>query len=94
MKRINAGLAIREIAERREFNAGNLWGRWDNYPDEDGQKFVVYSYRQWIAIYDKESNSWQVNTEKYSRTTSKHQNHVKRAISLWQAVAGVVALNA
>lgn len=90
MKRINAGKAIGEIARCEDFNAGNLWGRWGS----DNAQYVVYSYRQWIAIYDKESNSWQVNTEKYSVTTSKHQNYCKRAIGLWQAVQGVVALNA
>ncbi len=81
MRRINSNQALEEIASKREFNAGNLWGRWDNYPSEDGTKFIVYSYRQWIAIYDKTSDAWTLNTEKYSRTTSKHQNYTRRAIN-------------
>ena len=82
MKRINVRQAIDAIASKEEFNAGNLWGRWDSYPAEDGERYIVYSYRQWIAIFNKTSNEWELNTNKYSVTTSKHQNFTRRAIGV------------
>jgi len=78
-KRINARLAMNEIVHKRDFNAGNFWGRWE---DDKGQgEYRIFSYRQCIGTYYLADATWILDGKKYSMTTSKHQNYLKRAIN-------------
>ena len=47
--------------------------------DQNAMDFIVYSYHTPIAWHTAEG--WYVVEQKFSVTTSKHQNAVKRAIS-------------
>jgi len=76
-KRINARLAMNEIVHKREFNAGNFWGRWT----DDDTQYQVYSYRQLIGTFHLADETWILDKDKYSMTTSKHQNYLKRAVN-------------
>jgi hypothetical protein len=58
---------------------GTLFGAWMG---ETGA-YVVYSYSlTWpLVVYDLEADTWFVNTDKYSRTTSAHLTHVRRGVT-------------
>jgi hypothetical protein len=85
------------IADRVAFTGNNLYGVLGSLtgsviydtgrlPDEyeqqlrlDQPSYIVYSYGTPIAWYcDK---GWFIPDAKYSTTTSKHQNYVRRAIA-------------
>jgi hypothetical protein len=83
------------IADRVAFTGNNLYGVVTPYdghiqcgrlPEEfcdqlklDQPDFVVYSYATPIAWHcDK---GWFIPDAKYSTTTSKHQNYVRRAVA-------------
>ena len=70
---------MQEIVYKRDFNAGNFWGKW--YDDEGQGEYQVYSYRQCIGTYYLADEKWILDTKKYSMTTSKHQNYLKRAVN-------------
>ena len=94
MKQMNQRDAIHYIATRQEFRASALEGRaygLDNGrldPEEterynrdlNSVTYWVYSYSTPIAWYT-EGNGWYVVEQKFSVTTSKHQNYVRRAIA-------------
>ena len=64
------------VSERKAFNCnGTLFALIDN------DKYVVYSYGQHFPVAVYQSNTWFVNKDKYSVTTSKHQGKVKQGIS-------------
>lgn len=77
--------AFAEITARREFDAGNMHGRWE------GSAFTVRSYEDRIAWSDR-SDDWdgrEVWHMRYatdcSKTTRWHLNIVQRAVNnlLW-----------
>jgi len=53
-------------------NKNSMSGRWER------DTFVVYSYRTVIASYQRGGSIW-FNENRYSVTTSKQQNLVRRA---------------
>lgn len=83
------------IANRIAFKANNLAGYlWplcsdftpalgmlpsDYLDDLRGAEYVVYSYGTPIAWYKQ--GDWTIPALKYSVTTSKHQNYVRRAVA-------------
>lgn len=83
------------IAERAPFNAGNLTGRRhpagfgrmppatvDQFTEavtEHELDYIVMSYNTPIAWHD--SRGWTIPADKYSPTTSAHQNIVRRAVA-------------
>ena len=94
MKQINQRDAIYYIENRLDFRASaleGLDGRTNTYGRlNDGEiaqyeqakesiDYVVMSYRTPIAWHSAEG--WYVVAQKFSVTTSKHQNLVRRAIS-------------
>lgn len=94
MKQMNQRDAIHYIATRQEFKASALMGvyahtgtgRLDNeetalYNEavNKGVDYMVYSYGTPIAWHTPEG--WYVVEQKFSVTTSKHQNYVRRAIA-------------
>lgn len=53
---------------------------------KDTKKFyIVYSYGEHfpIAVYNSLDDTWLLNEDKYSVTTSKHQSIVKQAIGIY-----------
>jgi major membrane immunogen (membrane-anchored lipoprotein) len=68
--------AEEQLAFRQAFNAGNLNAFWAVLADGE-MVYCVYSYQTKVAQVDGEG-AWVDNT-KYSQTTSKHQNIIRRA---------------
>jgi hypothetical protein len=97
MPALNQKDAEHYIANRREFTASALSGYHTNYTPQAGRLngeeyaklteasargkfvYVVYSYGTPIAWCDSEG--WYVVSQKFSVTTSKHQNLTRRAIA-------------
>lgn len=94
MKQMNQRDAIHYIATRQEFKASALSGhshtegtgrlsdsldRERFFQDIEGIDYAVYSYGTPIAWHSAEG--WYVVEQKFSVTTSKHQNYVRRAIA-------------
>ena len=53
-------------------SSGSLWG----YYRHSKRQYTVYSYNHsWpLFIYSDQTKTWYENTDKYSRTTSKHHS--------------------
>ena len=97
MKAMNQRDAIHYIATRQEFTASALSGKVEEYTPHSGRLdneeivklidafnsgqgvYVVYSYGTPIAWHTSEG--WYVVEQKFSVTTSKHQNFTRRAIA-------------
>jgi len=93
-KQVNQRDAEHYISNRQEFTASALEGRVYNVgdgrldPEEaarykedlDGTHYWVYSYSTPIAWFHS-VKGWYIVGQKFSQTTSKHQNAVKRAVS-------------
>ncbi len=63
------------LAQKLPFKHGHsMKAVFDNYGNGD---YVVYSYTTIIARYNTETGWW-INLQKYSVTTSKQQNLLKR----------------
>jgi len=94
-KQINQRDAEHYISNRQEFTASAMTGTRDimsegrlsgadcekYYEDRRVIDFVVYSYHTPIA-WHREGLGWYIVGQKFSQTTSKHQNLVRRAASL------------
>jgi hypothetical protein len=92
-KQINQRDAEHYIATRQEFKAsaltgstyslgaGRLNGEEDYrfYSSVNAMDYIVYSYGTPIAWHT--AQGWYIVSQKFSVTTSKHQNAVRRAIS-------------
>lgn len=94
MKQMNQRDAIHYIATAQEFKASALMGTTSHFgagrlDDEEtaryndavskGIDYIVYSYNTPIAWHG--FDGWYVVEQKFSVTTSKHQNYVRRAIA-------------
>ena len=97
MKQMNQRDAIHFIATRQEFKASALSGKHEEYSPHKGRldneeiarliqafdsghgAYVVYSYGTPIAWHT--IDGWYVVEQKFSVTTSKHQNYVRRAVA-------------
>ena len=94
MKQLNQRDAIHYIATRQEFKASALMGTFAHIgagrlqgkelatyqADKIGIDFIVYSYGTPIAWHTF-NFGWYVVEQKFSPTTSKHQNYTRRAIA-------------
>lgn len=94
---MNQGAALHYIATRQEFTASALSGKTYWFTSNTGRLneqesalliaefgegksvYVVYSYGTPIAWHTLDG--WYIVAQKFSVTTSKHQNYVRRAIS-------------
>jgi len=72
--------AEKALSQLNAFNAGNLSARWESNGTMIGT-FTVYSYSTPIATLDPNRSVW-FTDKRYSVTTSKHLNIVKKA---WKA---------
>jgi hypothetical protein len=66
-----------KLQERLPFRGNSLNGFWDAQTG----CYVVYSYSTLIASIGENGNRW-VNPNKFSQTTSRQQNLIKRAWGL------------
>lgn len=64
------------LAERKPFKHAHSMRA-----EYSGDTYEVYSYRTLIAKYDTAENTWWLNENKYSVTTSKQQSILRRVIS-------------
>ena len=73
-KRLNRKEVIAAIERLDDFKShtGSMRGEWQ------GSIYVVYSYNQWIGQTD--GTHWDLNNNKYSVTTSRHQSYLRSAI--------------
>ena len=65
------------VARREEFQGSNMFGSW---LDREGEKlYIVYSYGSHFPmyIYDNDANEWIANSDKYSRSTTRHQSQAR-----------------
>ena len=99
MKQMNQRDAVHYIATRQEFRASALEGRVygldsgrlnsaeiERYnQDLNSITYWVYSYSTPIAWFT-EGNGWYVVEQKFSVTTSKHQNYVRQAIKSTEGI--------
>ena len=86
-----AQLALRFVPEaisnRKEFQGNSLSARWE------GEDYVVRSYATAIAIAKANGHYW-ITSDKYSVTTSKHTNYVRRGFASsgapvsWEEIRG------
>lgn len=87
--------AMERIANRQAFEASSLSGKYVNYTPGPGRlgaeyeilvqdfkegAYVVFSYMTPVAWYG--ANGWYVVKEKFSSTTSKQQNYIRRAVTV------------
>lgn len=97
MKQMNQRDAIHYIATAQEFKASALSGKYEEFCPQSGRldndetkrlieafesghgAYVVHSYGTPIAWHSM--GEWYVVAQKFSVTTSKHQNYVRRAIA-------------
>lgn len=63
------------IANRQEFTGNSVAGRW-----LDRSEYVVFSYSTLIYSDDLMTGRKTLNSRKYSNTTSRLQNIIRRAI--------------
>lgn len=63
------------VAARKDFDCnGTLFGY------TKGDIYIVYSYGTHFPVAVFKGGVWYVNKDKYSRTTTKHQGYVRRAL--------------
>lgn len=65
------------LASLMPFQGNSLQG----FMDESGKNYLVVSYRTLIATAQRDGGNW-VSKTKYSVTTSRHQNLVRKAWGL------------
>jgi hypothetical protein len=76
-----ANTELRGPIQRREMfktNSGSV------FPRREGNLYVVYSYGTHFPmwVYDGEIDQWFGNSDKYSRTTSKHQSQTRPFVDM------------
>jgi hypothetical protein len=65
------------LRDRIPFKGNSMWADFEEYEGETW--YTVYSYRTPIARQALATWHYQLNPEKYSTTTSRHQNLIRRA---------------
>ena len=77
MEYTNYKQAPNAVAQMLNFKGNTMSGWW-----LDSSQYVVFSYAKEIGRYDRLTDKLTINAEKYSVTTSRHQNIVRRAWGL------------
>jgi hypothetical protein len=63
-----------KLANREQFRGNTMTGY------QNGETYVIFSYDTPIAWFYE--GGWELDSRKYSVTTSKHQNIIKRSLGL------------
>ena len=76
MQRLANKNCRRYVENREEFNGSNLFSRWH------GNVYVVYSYGEHYPMFlwidpERADGGWYENSDKYSRSTSKHHSQAR-----------------
>lgn len=86
LKNLNRDQVIIAIKNQQPFRScsGTMSGEWlcggALDPEHSGAcRYVVYSYSTWIGASEK--GQWELNPNRYSVTTSRHQSYLRRAIA-------------
>lgn len=70
------------LFDRKEFKSGKTMSARYARNELGELCYCVYSYATLIATYNAETRDWWLNEEKYSKTTSRQQNIVRRVAGL------------
>ena len=70
---VNYSILEERLARFVPFNGNSMSGAWDD------DVFFVYSYSTIIASHHSKDDTRFLNSKKYSATTTRHQNIVRRA---------------
>ena len=78
-KRLNRKEVVMAIARLQDFTShtGSMRGEWQ------GDVYVVISYS--TPIGDCNGRVWNLNSNKYSATTSKHQSYLRQGVAYYDA---------
>ena len=72
-----------KIALLQEFQGNSLHARWENFNEVTGKKtYAIYSYSTLMAYVTVDDGAIWENEQRYSVTTSKHMNYVRRGFAL------------
>ncbi len=63
-----------KLANRQNFRGNSMTGFWNE------ETYVIFSYDTPIAWFYK--NGWELDSRRYSVTTSKHQGLIRRTLGL------------
>jgi len=80
MKRVANIRARAAVTAREAFQGSNMFAEWRGTEAEPAigkpstLRYVVYSYGTHFPMYIWEADRWYGNSDKYSRSTSKHQS--------------------
>lgn len=69
-----------KLAERKDFRGNSMWASWLS-----SSQYMVFSYATPIAEIDLLTGKTWISSNKYSVTTSRHQNLIRRAWGLTNA---------
>jgi len=72
MKRVANHSARPCVQNREAFQANNIFAEWRG--DGAEARYIVYSYGKHFPMYIWTDGKWYGNSDKYSRSTSKHQS--------------------
>jgi len=76
MKRVANSNCRGYVQQCKPFQGSNLFANWIR-SSKGGDRYVVYSFGTHFPMFIYTSGQWYENTDKYSRTTSKHQSQAR-----------------
>lgn len=79
MPRIANRDAARYVSNQQDFTGNNLYSKWKEGRD-GGRYYVVYSYGKHWPLAIHKGGKWYINASKYSKTTTRHKNYVRKGI--------------
>ena len=85
---IVSNINAREYVNKKvDFNGSNTYGR------NEEKKYVVCSYGSHFPIYVFKRGKWYGNSDKYSVSTSKHQNQLRpHSVDYWRNTLQMINL--
>ena len=92
MNRINSRQAQKKMENLENFNSGNLTGGWEqNYFAVNGKllkvpsvtHYVIRSYNEPIAYCSIDGKFAEITENKYSITTTRHTNYVRKSWTVY-----------
>ena len=77
------------VNSRKQFQGSNMFGKWldtGNGRTESHMLYAVFSYGSHFPmyIYDPKESKWLGNTDKYSQSTTRQQQHSRPShVDIW-----------
>jgi hypothetical protein len=95
MKRVANKNARPCVQNREAFQGSNIFAEWRG-DDTFDARYIVYSYGKHFPMYIWTDGKWYGNSDKYSRTTSKHQGQAHPPVAgseiEWRDTDAMVAI--